>query len=494
MATADCNPDGPRELENDRPCDRRVEDGVAGYCEIEDIQSGERFRVMRRTCSTGKKGAKFLCSDAPDFANFQVQGRQVVELALTPGFTLPNVRDAAGEKRDGIVMVVYPSLLASAYATIRALRDVLNCQLPVEIWFRADELQRVPGALGPLRELADADTTGGITFREINDRRALRFAAKIYAIYNSNFDRVLFLDADNVPVRDPAFLFKSSEFVKTGAVFWPDFWHPGHTIFHIMGDSLLWQLLDMPYVQMFEQESGQLLIDRRRHAAPMELVNFYSFHSPNHFEQLKLVYGDKDLFRYAWIKLDVPFYMVQVPPAVAGKVVNESFCGMTMVQHDAEGNVLFLHRNSNKLTGKVKRQEIHYKFEARKQARLKRLEQGLPGLPDKEEVQAELRILHQTPPPTLEAPEPDNLPDPAMWTHLLSLRNTSHRSDYRIRSYSAEPDFPKWQRCYGERNVNESEHFYTQDFADLSFSGLETHLRRFAMVGAQKLEVHQAST
>ncbi|KAG1697859.1 hypothetical protein DVH05_015813 [Phytophthora capsici] len=485
-ATSGCNADGPRDLANDKPCNRHVDDGASGYCEIEDVTTGERFRVMQRGCSTVKKGAKFFCSDAPDFVNFHVKGRRVVEKAIAPGFNLPNVKEG-GKLTRGIIMVVYPSLLASAYASIRILREVLRCQLPIEIWYRTDELQRVPGALEPLKELAGMEAEGGITFREITDKRALRFAAKIHAIYNSAFDQVLFLDADNVPVRDPTFLFESEEFVRTGAVFWPDFWHPQYTIFHIMADSLLWKLLDMKYVNMFEQESGQVLIDRRRQAATMELVNFYTFHSPNHFERLKLVYGDKDLFRYAWIKLDVPFFMVQTPPAVAGKVVNESFCGMTMVQHDAKGDVLFLHRNSNKLTGQVKRQEINYEVEARRQARLKLLDQGLPATITDEQVRAELEELKRTPPPTLEPPEADNLPDPAMWTHLWTFRNTSQRVDYRIRSYSAQPDFPEWQRCYGQRNISDNEHFYVQKIADLGFAGLETHLRRFAMEGAQEL-------
>lgn len=491
-ATSGCSADGPRDLANDKACNRLVEDGASGYCEVEDVESGERFRVMRRGCSTVKKGAKFYCSDAPDFANFDFKARQAVAKAVAPGFNLPNVKED-GPPKAGIVMVVYPSLLASAYASVRTLREVLKCRLPIEIWYRTDELRRVPGALEPLKELAEKDGADGITFREIKDKRALRFAAKVHAVYNSNFDQVLFLDADNVPVRDPAYLFESAEFVRTGAVFWPDFWHPQYTIFHIMGDSLLWQLLDMQYVNMFEQESGQLLIDRRRNAATMELVNFFTFHSPNHFEQLKLVYGDKDLFRYAWIKLNVPFSMIQTAPAVAGKVVNESFCGMTMVQHDPNGDVLFLHRNSNKLTGKLKRQEINYDVEARKQARLKLLDKGVPVVLNDELVQVEREILMRTPPPTLEPPEPDNLPDPAMWTHLWSFRNTSRRIDYRIRSYSAEPDFPEWQRCYGQRDISGNEHFYAQKIAGFSFSGLETHLRRFAMEGAQQLEKFQAS-
>lgn len=67
-ATSGCNADGPRDLANDKPCNRHVDDGASGYCEIEDVTTGERFRVMQRGCSTVKKGAKFFCSDAPEFS------------------------------------------------------------------------------------------------------------------------------------------------------------------------------------------------------------------------------------------------------------------------------------------------------------------------------------------------------------------------------------------------------------------------------------------
>ena len=35
---------------------------------------------------------------------------------------------------------------------------------------------------------------------------------------------MLFLDADNVPVRDPTPLFDSAAFQGTGALLWPDYW------------------------------------------------------------------------------------------------------------------------------------------------------------------------------------------------------------------------------------------------------------------------------
>lgn len=53
---------------------------------------------------------------------------------------------------------------------------------------------------------------------------------------------------------------------------------------------------------MFEQESGQLLVDRRRHSARLKLVRHYAFQRSDIFDRMKLVHGDKDLIRLAWLK------------------------------------------------------------------------------------------------------------------------------------------------------------------------------------------------
>ncbi|KAE9007298.1 hypothetical protein PF010_g10183 [Phytophthora fragariae] len=363
-------------------------------------------------------------------------------------------------------MVVYPKMVPSTYATIRVLREVLNCRLPIEVWFRPDEMRKVTASIDPLHQLAASDSIGGVTFREIDDPLAVEFATKVHAIYHSAFDRVLFLDSDNVPVRDPSFLFETPEFVDTGAVFWPDFWHPQHTMFYLGEDSLLWELLDLPFVDMFEQESGQLLIDRRRHAAAIELLRFFTFHRPNPFVQLKLVWGDKDLFRLAWLKLGAPFHMIQHPPAIAGTAINRYFCGMTMVQHDAQGAVLFLHRNSHKLTGGDIKSPANVKLRAI--SRVTRTDHA--SREENEDKSSETAR---------------DYPDAAIWTHLLSFRSSSPRSEYRIETYHAEPEFPKDQMCYGQRHLDANVNFYAQEFADMSFSGLETELRRFAMEAGQ---------
>ena len=66
-----------------------------------------------------------------------------------------------------------------------------------------------------------------------------------------------------------------------------------------------------------------------------------------------LLNGDKDTFRFSWRAAQTPFKMVPFWPAAVGSAnyeyddkVNHSFCGHTMVQHDFEGNIAFLHHNN----------------------------------------------------------------------------------------------------------------------------------------------------
>ncbi|KAG2943981.1 hypothetical protein PC119_g8948 [Phytophthora cactorum] len=457
-ATRNCTPDGPREPQNDRSCTEVITGGKSGYCEVEDMDSGERFQVMRSHCNGLQRKAFFRCSEAPYFAGFRSNVHAVVQKTQMPGFSLPNGASNGQNPRDGIVMVVYPKLFVSAYAGIRVLRDVLKCRLPIEIWFHVDEIGQDFTLLAPLQKLAIF--VGGISFHPIYNPRAMGFLSRVFAIYNSHFDRVLFLDADNVPVRDPKFLFSSMEFEANGAIFWPDFWHPRRTLFNLHAQSMVWELLDLSFVDMFEQESSQLLVDRTRHAAPLELVYFYAFHEPNYFQKLDLVYGDKDLFRLAWMKLGAPFHMIETVPAMAGRAINGSFCGRTTVQHDVDGNLLFLHRNQHKLTGE-------------------RLEKSA-----KESAATGNMVI---PPPETESGGEfsDEYPDPIIWTHLMSFSKNVSKVFYRIESHRASPEFPQRQPCYGRRDVNNLQFFELHKFSEQKFSGIEADLRHYAFEAAK---------
>ncbi|KAG2857411.1 hypothetical protein PC113_g10717 [Phytophthora cactorum] len=241
-STGGCSPYGPRKPKNDFSCTKMVPHGHSGYCEVEDTDTGERFRVMRRYCSSSKWDMSFRCSDASNFVNFHYKAREAADNALTPGFTLPNIQENATDKQD------------------EKQRD--------EIDYRTRAIARS------------------------------RKKAEIRTRYRN--------EGKEIP---------------------------------------------------------------------------------------------------PWSELDAL-------------------------------------------------------------------------------VQAE-----ETPAPTIEPPESDGYPDSIVWTHLLSFNPTSKQENYYVKTYNADPEFPKSQNCYGERNVSKSEHFYAQEVADLPFSRLETDLRRFA---AEAVEIKKA--
>eukprot|EP00243_Klebsormidium_subtile_P012188 TRINITY_DN730_c0_g1_i1.p1 TRINITY_DN730_c0_g1~~TRINITY_DN730_c0_g1_i1.p1 ORF type:complete len:491 (-),score=36.88 TRINITY_DN730_c0_g1_i1:1037-2509(-) len=161
--------------------------------------------------------------------------------------------------------------------------------------------------------------------------------AKPIAILNSAFEHVLFLDADNIPLSNPSSLFSTPEYQSTGALFWPDFWQTATA-------NPIWSILRLSPGGR-EQESGQMVINKRRSWAALNLALFLAKEPA--FQ--RFVNGDKEAFRLAFLATKTPFFMVGTPVAAAGANTDEGvFCGHTMVQHDLQGAPLFLHHNSLK--------------------------------------------------------------------------------------------------------------------------------------------------
>lgn len=47
---------------------------------------------------------------------------------------------------------------------------------------------------------------------------------KVAALLHCSFDEVLLLDADNIPLFDPSYLFSDRLYRQHRNLFWPDFW------------------------------------------------------------------------------------------------------------------------------------------------------------------------------------------------------------------------------------------------------------------------------
>ena len=160
----------------------------------------------------------------------------------------------------GIVMLAGGQYSAFAATGLGMLREI-GSRLPVEVWMK-DERDEKAGWCNEIMQ-------EGMVCRLLSDYMDVSslehgYQLKINSILFSSFEQILFLDADNVPVRNPDPIFDSTNFKDTGVILWPDYWH--HT-----GSPLLpFEVgLSEGVSEMLRQdqtaESGQLVWDKKRH-------------------------------------------------------------------------------------------------------------------------------------------------------------------------------------------------------------------------------------
>lgn len=219
----------------------------------------------------------------------------------------------------------------SAWVCINMLRR-LGCALPIELWY-----------LGPLEMTAqmismvtrlNVECIDALKRRESFPARRLGgWELKAYVIIHSRFREVLLLDADNVPVIDPEYLFGESPFLKTGAVFWPDYPHASD-----QKSVPIWRSCGLRKPREPEFESGQIVVDKKRCWDALQLALWFNENSDFYYRYL---HGDKETFHLAFRKLKKSYSLVNTPiHTLRG----------TMCQHDFEGKRVFQHRNVLKWT------------------------------------------------------------------------------------------------------------------------------------------------
>ena len=152
------------------------------------------------------------------------------------------------------------------------------------------------------------------------------FQLKTVAILSTNFSDILFLDSDNVPVKDPTFLFDHPAFIETGAMFWRDFWKT-------RPDNPIWPILGLECLDEYEQESGQMLF-RKSDPKVYQGLKLAMYMQSKDEVYFQLTPGDKDTFRLSWRLLDLPYHMVDSHISVVGQHDDnpQTFCGHTLVQ------------------------------------------------------------------------------------------------------------------------------------------------------------------
>jgi len=232
---------------------------------------------------------------------------------------------------DGIVYVGGGKYWPMIVAGIRVMRDT-GCKLPVEIWYRG-ECESVE--LSDVEELnvrlCDVDALSDI----LKDSRISKgnpdsggWEAKLYAIYHTNFDRILFLDADAYCINNPEPLFDLLN--HAGFAFWKDFEQQRNSInwTHVTGVDGR----DLPLVQ-----GGQLLLDRIKSRKLIHVCNWLCQHSDYYFN---FMYGDQDTWRVG-LQLGLSDYII-LPEMewVCGRAFRCSHNGIPYVVHRTGGKLL----------------------------------------------------------------------------------------------------------------------------------------------------------
>ncbi|MFT5524635.1 MAG: hypothetical protein ACI9HK_002592 [Pirellulaceae bacterium] len=239
----------------------------------------------------------------------------------------------APSKQRGIVIVGGGKYLPSVYVTVRVLRHV-GCDLPIEIWhFDGEEDQAMFDAISDYDvrfvNASKLASENGFRFLDWNWWRGWQL--KSFALLNSEFREVLFLDADCYPNRNPEYLFDWPEYRDLGAVIWPDIVHSTPAI-----SNETCQLFEISPFNERLAESGQLLIDREKSWRSLVLAGFYNQCADICY---RYVWGDKDTFPFAWKRTGVPY----------GRMWPECHCQSDCIfQFDFRGHVIFQHRVADK--------------------------------------------------------------------------------------------------------------------------------------------------
>ena len=217
----------------------------------------------------------------------------------------------------------------NAWVCINMLRRH-GCNLPVQVWHLGK--REMDKAMEELLGLVGAECIDGQRVRKRFPFRILNgWELKAYSLLHCPFREVLLLDADNVPVVNPEFLFDTPQFRATGAIFWPDY-HNGKN----KKATLAWRSCGLVQPSGPEFESGQIVLDKERCWRALQLSGWLNENSDFYY---RYVHGDKETFHLAFRKVAKKYALVPKPIHPLKR---------TMCQHDFEGRRIFQHRNGDK--------------------------------------------------------------------------------------------------------------------------------------------------
>ncbi|HEY4416734.1 MAG TPA: glycosyltransferase family 9 protein [Verrucomicrobiae bacterium] len=294
---------------------------IAGYFAggvIRYLTPAERTAAMRGVVATAKNDFDALP------LNIHTAGLACDRAAASPVPPLP-----AMQGRGIVICAGGIRLFTNAWVCIQRLRR-LGCTLPIEVWHIGPA--EMDAEMSGLLQGLGVSVVDAAKVRLQHPLRILNgWELKPYAMAHSAFAEVLLLDADNVPVLNPEFLFDSREYKSTGAIFWPDYDRVPQN-----NQLKIWRSCGLRRPNEKEFETGQILLDKRRCWHALNVCLWFNANSDFYYRHL---HGDKETFHLAFRKVGKSYHLIPHPVKPLEK---------TMCQHDPAGRVLFQHRNRAK--------------------------------------------------------------------------------------------------------------------------------------------------
>ncbi|MBN9119714.1 MAG: hypothetical protein J0I06_11250, partial [Planctomycetes bacterium] len=220
-------------------------------------------------------------------------------------------------------------------AMIRSLRDT-GCVLPVEVWYRGEAGAVRPSDVDGLGvTLIDADARA----RQFGDSRVPRgdpdkggWENKLYALTHTRFETAVWIDADAIPLADPAVLADLAD--AHGLAMWTD--RSDEALQHLRWNEV-WP--DAPAAaRAFRVSAGQFAVHRRAAWAALATAHWICQYSDHYFARML---GDNDAWAVALAATGTPFRdlgeLVKLPGV------------KHLYRFDLDGSTLFLHRSGPKL-------------------------------------------------------------------------------------------------------------------------------------------------
>jgi hypothetical protein len=210
-----------------------------------------------------------------------------------------------------------------AWVLISILRQVHRTNLPIQVWHlgrneMSEAMQMMLEELGA--EVVDAEKV----LHRYPATIAGAWPLKSYAIAHSRFHEVIFLDADTVPLADPAVLFDWEPYIRSGLLLWPD-------VIDLRKDNPIWTILELEPRNCKSVDSGVVAIDKERSWRILDLAILLNEHWREAYEYL---HGDKDTFLIAALLMGASQPSIEHRPLAAdGDLIQRTPDGDPFLQH-----------------------------------------------------------------------------------------------------------------------------------------------------------------